>query len=80
MYSVGFALCSRPTAVNLFDAGQKLSVVADKAAAAAGADAASVVDTVVKTCEAMLKEDVQANKVVTSSLNWSHFAILLAPR
>lgn len=59
-----YLMTSRPTAVNLFDAGQKLSVVADKAAAAAGADAASVVDTVVKTCEAMLKEDVQANKAI----------------
>ena len=55
--------CSRPTAVNLSDAAQKLSVVADKAASAPGADASSVVETVVAKCETMLEEDVQANKV-----------------
>ena len=60
-----FLLCSRPTAVNLFDAAQKLSDVADKAAAEPFADSSSVVKTVVDKCEAMLQEDVQANKVAS---------------
>ena len=51
--------------MNLFDAAQKLSDVADKAAAQPSADSASVVKTVVGKCEAMLQEDVQANKVAT---------------
>ena len=49
--------------MNLSDAAHKLSAVADKAASAPGADALSVVETVVAKCEAMLEEDVQANKV-----------------
>ena len=53
--------------MNLFDAAQKLSDVADKAAAEPSADSSSVVKTVVGKCEAMLQEDVQANKVATPS-------------
>jgi len=60
------ASCSRPTAVNLSDAAQKLSLIATKAAEAPKADASSVVLTVVDKCEIMLKEDVQANKVATA--------------
>lgn len=54
--------------MNLSDAAQKLSAVADKAASAPGADASSVVETIVAKCEAMLKEDVQANKVPPAPL------------
>lgn len=58
--------------MNLSDAAQKLSATAKKAALAPGADATSVVGTVVDKCEAMLKEDVQANKVVEASLSSLH--------
>ena len=60
------AFCSRPTAVNLADAAEKLSLIATKATKAPKADASSVVLTVVDKCEIMLKEDVQANKVATA--------------
>ncbi|DBA92693.1 TPA: hypothetical protein ACH3X1_002903 [Trebouxia sp. C0004] len=59
-----YLVTSRPTAVNLSDAAQKLSLIATKAAEARKADASSVVLTVVDKCEIMLKEDVQANKAI----------------
>lgn len=49
--------------MNLSDAAHKLCAVAEKAASASGADASSVVDAVVAKCEAMLEEDVLANRV-----------------
>ncbi len=70
LLQVLFACCSRPTAVNLSDAAQKLSATASKAAAASKADAASVVSTVVDRCEAMLKEDVLANKVASAGVTF----------
>ncbi|DBB14334.1 TPA: hypothetical protein ACH3X3_004644 [Trebouxia sp. C0006] len=59
-----YLVTSRPTAVNLSDAAQKLSLIATKAAEGPKADASSVVLTVVDKCEVMLKEDVQANKAI----------------
>lgn len=55
--------CSRPTAVNLADAAQRLSLLASEAAAAPGATAAAVTMAVVEACERMLRDDVEANKV-----------------
>ena len=49
--------------MNLSDAAHKLCAVAEEAASASGSDASSVVDTVVAKCEAMLEEDVLANRV-----------------
>lgn len=49
--------------MNLSDAAHKLCAVANKAASISGADASSVVDAVVAKCEAMLEEDVLANRV-----------------
>ena len=53
---------SRPTAVNLFDAVRRLSNVASTAASESGATGSSVTEAVVASAEAMLKEDVEANK------------------
>ena len=53
--------------MNLSDAAQKLCAVAEKAASVSGADASSVVDAVVAKCEAMLEEDVFANRVAAST-------------
>jgi 5-methylthioribose kinase len=55
---------SRPTAVNLFDAVRRLSTVASTAAAEANATGSSVTEAVVSSAEAMLKEDVEANKIM----------------
>lgn len=49
--------------MNVSDAAHKLCAVAEKAASASSADASSVVDAVVAKCEAMLEEDVLANRV-----------------
>lgn len=57
------AVCSRPTAVNLFDAANKLAEVVKQAKSGTSATASGVVSAVIETCEAMLKEDVHANKV-----------------
>jgi 5-methylthioribose kinase len=53
---------SRPTAVNLFEAVRRLSTVASTAAAETNASGSSVTEAVVSSAEAMLKEDVEANK------------------
>ena len=53
--------------MNLSDAAQKLCAVAEKAASVSGADASSVVDAVVAKCEAMLEEDIYANRVAAST-------------
>lgn len=55
--------CSRPTAVNLADAAQRLSKLAADAAAQSDATAESVTMAVVEACEAMLRDDVEANRV-----------------
>lgn len=56
---------SRPTAVNLSIAAEALKALAAERAAAEGATAASVTGAVVDACEAMLHDDVAANKVGT---------------
>jgi 5-methylthioribose kinase len=53
---------SRPTAVNLFEAVRRLKKVAQEACAASGATGATVCEAVVAAAEAMLKEDIQANR------------------
>jgi len=55
---------SRPTAVNLFDAVRRLSTVASTAASQSNATGSSVTEAVVSSAEAMLKEDVEANKIM----------------
>jgi len=55
---------SRPTAVNLFDAVRRLSAVASTAASQSNATGSSVTEAVVSSAEAMLKEDVEANKIM----------------
>ncbi|KAL4540995.1 hypothetical protein Ndes2437B_g05393 [Nannochloris sp. 'desiccata'] len=55
---------SRPTAVNLFDAVRRLSAVASTAASQSNATGFSVTEAVVSSAEAMLKEDVEANKIM----------------
>ena len=56
--------CSRPTAVNLSDAAQKLSSLARKTVAQ-GADGRQVAQTIIQACEVMLHDDVAANQVGT---------------
>lgn len=56
-------LCSRPTAVNLSIAAEALKSLAAEAAGRQGATATSVTTAVVDACEAMLHDDVAANKV-----------------
>lgn len=55
--------CSRPTAVNLSIAAEALKRLAGEEAGRAGATAASVTAAVVAACQAMMAEDVAANKV-----------------
>lgn len=55
---------SRPTAVNLFNAMDELSEVVERAAAAPGATETSVYDAYIVAAEAMLVEDVRANKAM----------------
>ena len=57
-------VCSRPTAVNLSDAAQKLSSLAGKTVAQ-GADGHRVAETIIQACEVMLHDDVAANQVGT---------------
>ncbi|KAL4857971.1 Methylthioribose kinase 1 [Chlorella vulgaris] len=57
-----FLVTSRPTAVNLSIAATALKGLAEREARAAGATATSVTDAVVDACEAMLADDVAANK------------------
>jgi len=60
---------SRPTAVNLAIAEQQLNALAARAAASSGATAASVAESVVDACEAMLSDDVAGNKVRAACTN-----------
>ena len=55
---------SRPTAVNLFDAADRLGALVDQAAAAAGAAAADVVAAYVAAAERMLEDDVRDNRAI----------------
>jgi len=55
---------SRPTAVNLFNAMDALDAVVDKAAADTAASAASTFEAYIVAAEAMLAEDVAANKAL----------------
>jgi len=55
---------SRPTAVNLFVATDKFAEVVKEAAAEKGATGASVVTTFVEGAEAMLENDLNANKTM----------------
>jgi methylthioribose-1-phosphate isomerase len=57
------AAFSRPTAVNLSIAATALKGLAEREARAAGATTTSVTGAVVGACEAMLADDVAANKV-----------------
>ena len=58
-----FFTCSRPTAVNLADAAQKLGDIAHAAAAKQGASGTTVAGAVITACEQMLHDDVTTNKV-----------------
>ncbi|ORZ12344.1 S-methyl-5-thioribose-1-phosphate isomerase [Absidia repens] len=60
--SLEYLKTSRPTAVNLFDAANKLSAINQQAASAESATAASVVQIYVQAAEQMLIDDVQDNK------------------
>ncbi|GAB4820785.1 hypothetical protein N2152v2_007831 [Parachlorella kessleri] len=59
-----YLVTSRPTAVNLQDAAQRLSRLAGEAAKAPGASPQSVTLAVVEAAERMLKDDVEANKMM----------------
>ena len=72
-------LCSRPTAVNLSDAAQKLSSLAGKTVAQ-GADGHKVAQTVIKACEVMLHDDVAANQVGAEYRNRSACSTGTSPK
>mmetsp|Transcript_39633 Transcript_39633/g.127036 ORF Transcript_39633/g.127036 Transcript_39633/m.127036 type:complete len:385 (-) Transcript_39633:14-1168(-) len=55
---------SRPTAVNLFNAMDELTSVATDAAVVSGASGDSVYEAYISAAEAMLEEDVRANKAI----------------
>ena len=55
---------SRPTAVNLFDAADRLGALVDQAAAAAGAAGVDVVAAYVAAAERMLEDDVRDNRAI----------------
>jgi len=55
---------SRPTAVNLFNAMEQLEGVVDKAGAASGASAASVLEAYIVAAEAMVAADVSDNQAI----------------
>lgn len=57
------AACSRPTAVNLQIAATRLSAVARKEAAVEGGSGLSVAVAVISAADAMMKDDIAANKV-----------------
>ncbi|CAO3589392.1 unnamed protein product [Absidia cylindrospora] len=60
--SLEYLKTSRPTAVNFFDAANKLSAINQQAASTESATAASVVQVYVQAAEQMLVDDVQDNK------------------
>lgn len=60
-----YLVTSRPTAVNLSIAAAALSQLAASKAAQPGASAAGVTGAVADACEAMLRDDVAANRVGT---------------
>uniref|UniRef100_A0A1D1ZU24 Methylthioribose-1-phosphate isomerase n=1 Tax=Auxenochlorella protothecoides TaxID=3075 RepID=A0A1D1ZU24_AUXPR len=57
-----YLVSSRPTAVNLAEAAARLGAAAAEAAAAPAATPSSVVETAVAGAEAMLRDDVAANR------------------
>jgi methylthioribose-1-phosphate isomerase len=57
--------CSRPTAVNLADACNKLAAIASAAAEAPNATPQSVVEATVMTAEAYFRHDIATCKVLT---------------
>lgn len=59
-----YLVTSRPTAVNLSDAAQKLAKVVDNAASASGASGSSVKDAYIQAAERMLVEDVSDNQAI----------------
>ncbi|GAB7345392.1 hypothetical protein MBLNU457_3734t1 [Dothideomycetes sp. NU457] len=59
-----YLVTSRPTAVNLSDAANKLGKVVDKAASAEGASGSSVKDAYIQAAERMLVEDVSDNQAI----------------
>ena len=56
------AACSRPTAVNLQIAATRLSAVARKEAGIEGGSGLSVAVAVISAADAMMKDDIAANK------------------
>ncbi|GLC47857.1 hypothetical protein PLESTB_000033000 [Pleodorina starrii] len=62
--TLDYLVTSRPTAVNLADAANKLKAAAAQAAAAEGATATSVCGSVIEAAEAFLAEDIAANKAM----------------
>jgi methylthioribose-1-phosphate isomerase len=57
-----YLVTSRPTAVNLGDAAQKLEAVVSRAAEREGATSEGIVDDYIKAAERMLVDDVQDNE------------------
>ena len=55
-------MCSRPTAVNLQIAATRLSAVAKNEAAVEGGSGLSVAIAVITAADAMMKDDIAANK------------------
>ncbi|KAG2453953.1 hypothetical protein HYH02_002156 [Chlamydomonas schloesseri] len=62
--TLDFLVTSRPTAVNLADACNRLKATAAAAAAAAGASATGVCGAVIEAAEAYLAEDIASNKAM----------------
>ncbi|KAK9149230.1 hypothetical protein Scep_007987 [Stephania cephalantha] len=60
-----YLVSSRPTAVNLSDAAEKLKAVVSKAALTVG-DSRSVFQTYIEAAETMLEDDVASNKAIGS--------------
>lgn len=58
----GIGMCSRPTAVNLQIAATRLSAVARKEAVIEGGSGLSVAVAVITAADAMMKDDIAANK------------------
>lgn len=71
------SVCSRPTAVNLADACNKLASIASASGEAPGATPQSVVEAVVMTAEAYYQNDIATCKVPSL---FSFFGIMLLLR
>ena len=61
---LNYLVTSRPTAVNLADAANKLHRIVDTAAAASGASGESVKDAYLEAAEQMLVDDVADNEAI----------------